>query len=45
MKKRITKLDKARIQQNKEKRYNLGMMLKNGTITREYYDAKMALIK
>jgi len=42
--KKLTKLQKATIQQNREKKYNLEMMLKNKIISKDYYDKKVKLI-
>jgi hypothetical protein len=42
--KRLTKAQKAKILQDREKRYNLEMMLKNKVISKDYYDKKVKLI-
>jgi hypothetical protein len=41
---KLTKAQKAKQQQNREKKYNLEMMLKNKVITKDYYDKKISLI-
>lgn len=41
---KLTKAQKATQQQNREKKYNLEMMLKNKVITKDYYDKKIKLV-
>jgi hypothetical protein len=41
---RLTRAEKARRQQNQEKKYNLTIMLKNKVISKDYYDKKIKLI-
>jgi len=42
--KKLTRLEKATIQQNREKAYNLGQMLINKTISQDYYNKKIKLV-
>ena len=41
---RKTKAQIAKEQQNREKKYNLDIMLKNGVISKDYYNKKIKLI-
>lgn len=41
---KLTKAQKAKQLQDREKRYNLDMMLKDGKITKDYYNKKVSLI-
>lgn len=40
----VGKLIKAKIQQDREKKYNLDMMLKNKVISEDYYHKKIKLV-
>jgi hypothetical protein len=42
--KKLTKLEIAKEQQNREKAYNLGQMLINKTISQDYYNKKIKLV-
>jgi len=42
--KKLTKAQKAKIQQDREKKYNLDIMLKNKVITQDYYNKKIKLV-
>lgn len=41
---KLTKAQKAEQQQNREKAYNLGQMLKNKVISKDYYNKKIKLV-
>ena len=41
---KLTKAQKAKQLQDREKKYNLDIMLKNKLITKEYYEKKYKLI-
>ena len=42
--KKLTKLEKAKQQQDREKAYNLGQMLINKSISQDYYNKKIKLV-
>lgn len=41
---KLTKAQKAKQLQDREKAYNLGQMLKNKTISQDYYNKKIKLV-
>ena len=42
--KKLTKAQRAKEQQNREKKYNLDIMLKNKVISQDYYNSKIKLV-